>query len=137
VDREQQALANGYLAEILSQLLEFEQAVQQQRLPAALRGLYERGAPVFSVGFALPSSMRFVEFLQCVIRADLAVSWELWTADVEGPEGVHVLTGRSTEVWRRQDDGVWKMAYDHASLPVDRELAIQTTSDVFGLGVPT
>jgi hypothetical protein len=26
------------------------------------------------------------------------------------------------------------MAYDHASIAVDRELAVQTTSDVVGLG---
>jgi hypothetical protein len=135
VEREEFARTNGYPDEILSQLLEFERAVRDDDLSGAvLKTLYERGAPIYNVGFRLPSSLRFVEFLQCLVSDGLAVSWELWDATVDTPGGDHVVHGRSTEVWRQQDDGIWKMAYDHASIAVELELAVQATADVAGMG---
>jgi hypothetical protein len=135
VDREELARSNGYPDEVLSQLLEFERAVREEDLTGTvLKTLYERGAPIYNVGFQLPPSLRFVEFLRCLVSDGLAVSWELWDATVETPGGPHVVHGRSTEVWRRQDDGTWKMAYDHASIAVELELAVQATADVVGMG---
>jgi hypothetical protein len=135
VERQELARTNGYPDEILSQLLEFERAVREEDLTGAvLKTLYERGAPIYNVGFRLPTSLRFVEFLQCLVSDGLAVSWELWDATVETSDGDHVVHGRSTEVWRRQDDGTWKMAYDHASIAVELELALQATADVVGMG---
>lgn len=135
MEREELARTNGYPDEILSQLLEFERAVRDDDLTGAvLKTLYERGAPIYNVGFRLPTSLRFVEFLRCLVSGDLAVSWELWDATVDTPDGGHVVHGRSTEVWRRQDDGMWKMAYDHASIAVELELAVQAAADVVGMG---
>lgn len=135
MEREELARANGYPDDILGQLLEFERAVREEDLTGAvLKTLYERGAPIYNVGFRLPTSLSFSEFLRCLVSGDLAVSWELWDATVDTPDGPHVVHGRSTEVWRRQDDGTWKMAYDHASIAVELELAVQATADVIGMG---
>lgn len=128
-------MERGYPPGVLSQLLEFERAVRESDLTGpVLKSLYERGAPIFSVGFRLPVSLRFVDFLTCLTERDLAVSWELWDATLEDPGTERTIHGRSTEVWRRQPDGNWKMVYDHASVAVDRDLALRSTADVQGLG---
>lgn len=135
-DREALALERGYPSSILSQLLAFERGVRDSALTGAvLKSLYERGALIFSVGFQLPDSLRFVDFLTCRCAEDLAVSCELWDATLpSGGATERTIHGRSTEVWHRQADGAWKMTYDHASIAVNPELALRATADVQGLG---
>jgi len=135
MDRENLAIANGYPIEILNQLLLFESSIRGGGLPSdVFKQLYERGAPIYSVGFPLPRLMRFTDFLGCLQTDSLATTWERWEATVAQDGRSANLRGRSTEIWRRQDDGTWKMAYDHASVSIDLALAVQATTDVYGLG---
>jgi uncharacterized protein (TIGR02246 family) len=47
---------------------------------------------------------------------DLAVTHHEWHATMQGPDGAFELTGKATEVVRRQPDGRWLFVFDDPDL---------------------
>jgi uncharacterized protein (TIGR02246 family) len=54
--------------------------------------------------------------VKTVVAGDIAVTYDDWTATMDGPDGGRVnLQGRAIEVERRQPDGTWLFVYDDAT----------------------
>ena len=54
--------------------------------------------------------------VRTVMCGDIAVTYDDWTATMDGPDGKRVdLAGKATEILRKQPDGTWLYVFDDAT----------------------
>jgi uncharacterized protein (TIGR02246 family) len=80
------------------------------------QGQVASGAPAIRQalgGFLALQGRMKGEVTHAVLAGDLALVAGAWTLDGSGPDGKPVsLSGRSTDVVRRQPDGAWRLVID-------------------------